>query len=456
MSPPTPAFRSAVVAGAVILMTVSGSMLWDLGYNYDGLTGGPLTKIHPFTYFIFAALAWRALASGDPAGFVGARIARRPAASWLLLFSGLLVAATALRAGPGLAGFIDTFGGPAVFALAIEDYSDADFKPLIVTLHVVMTVNALMGLTEFATHTLFFPYRFDGVAHLEDTRSTALQGHPLINAALTGIYIASLMAGAKNLPAWLRAGLILLQFAALVVFGGRTAIVVSLALTPLFAIYYVFAALRRGRVSLPAAATVCAAVPLIGLGVLLALESGLIDKLLERFVSDSGSAESRVIMFDMLQPFTLGQLIVGPDLEQVESLRRHFGLEQGVENPFVRMTLYQGGLAMAATFLSLVWFFRELLRGRGFGVIGPVIAMAVLLNASESIAVKTNFLDKLVLIFVCMFPKAAPAAQPRPSAATIAGSRARSRSSISPMPSNRHQNAQGKPNASALSRTSLT
>jgi len=30
--------------------------------------------------------------------------------------------------------------------------------------------------------------------------------------------------------------------------------------------------------------------------------------------------------------------------------------------------------------------------------------MAILLNASESIAVKTNFLDKLVMMFVCMFP----------------------------------------------------
>ena len=44
-------------------------------------------------------------------------------------------------------------------------------------------------------------------------------------------------------------------------------------------------------------------------------------------------------------------------------------------------------------------------------VIGPVVAMAVLLNASESIAVKTNFLDKLVLMFVCLFPPLAATAQ---------------------------------------------
>ena len=323
-----------------------------------------------------------------------------------------------------------------------------------------MIANAVMALVEFASSTLFFPYRLDGDMHIEDMRSTALQGHPLINAALTSIYMLSLMSGAKEIPAGLRGLMLLLQSAALVVFGGRTAIVVTLALTPLFAIYAVFASLRRGRISLLAAAVIVAVVPLLALGVLVALQSGLADRLLMRFVDDSGSAATRVIMFDMLGPFSLPQLIVGPDIDLVEGLRLRLGLQQGVENPFIRMTLYQGGFIMAVVFVSLIWFFRELLRGRGLRVIGPVVAMAVLLNASESIATKTNFLDKLILMFVCMFPVLprvrAAAPQRSPSAATIAASSVRSRSSIRPMPSNRHQNAQGKPYRSALSRTSLT
>ena len=460
MRPASPGLKSAIPVATVALMAVSGGLLWDVGYNYDGLTGSPLTKIHPFTYFIFAALFWRAFQSRDPVGYVEAALKRRPAACWLLVLSGLLVAIAVLRGGPGMAGFIDTFGGPAAFALILDEFDETDLKPLRLALHAVMTVNALMGLFEFAAHRLIFPYRLDGVASLEDTRSTALQGHPLINAALTAIYVLSLMTGAKSLPGWLRALLIPLQFAALVVFGGRTAIVVSLALTPFVGVYALFAAMRRRRVSLLGAAAAVGAAPLIGIGVLIAFASGLADPLLMRFVDDSGSAATRVIMFDMLSPFSLGQLIVGPDLGEVESLRRHFGLEQGVENPFIRMILYQGGFIMVAVFSSLVWFFRELLRSRGFRVIAPLIATAVLLNASESIAVKTNFLDKLVLIFVCLFPHLRAAFAPQrafsPRAATIAGSRARVVSSIRPMPSNRHQKAQGKPKASALSRTSPT
>ena len=82
--------------------------------------------------------------------------------------------------------------------------------------------------------------------------------------------------------------------------------------------------------------------------------------------------------------------------------------------------------------------------------------MAVLLNASESISVKTNFLDKLVLIFVCCSPLQRRSDGVEPERVEHRGVEAAVASSIRPMPSNRHQKAQGNPNASALSRTSRT
>ena len=184
--------------------------------------------------------------------------------------------------------------------MLLEDFNEQDVRPLTVVLHVMMTLNALLGLAEYASSTLVFPYRFDGAVHLEDPRSTSLQGHPLMNAALTAVYVVSLMTGAKTLKPGLRAVLIPLQFAALVVFGGRTAIVVSLALTPLIGVAAGFATLRRGRVSLLAVAALMAAIPLVAIVALVAVNAGLADKLLMRFVDDNGSADARVIMFDML------------------------------------------------------------------------------------------------------------------------------------------------------------
>ena len=455
--PPSSAFKHAMIVIVVLLLGVSGGMLWEVGYNYDGLTGSPATKIHPSTYLLFVAALWRAFAAGNPLRFGLARIAVLPAASWLLVLSILLLVLTALRGGVGLAGFIDTFSAPALLALLLADYGEADLKPLTATLHAMLAINAVMGLLEYAAHTQVFPFRLDGVRQFEDMRSTALQGHPLSNAALTGIYVIALMTGATSMSSGLRLALLLLQFAGLAVFGGRTAIVVALAAAPLIGLYQMFETLRRRRISLLVAAAAFVAPPLVLALVAGALSTGIADLLLLRFSEDSGSAATRVIMFELLKPFSWGELIAGPDLEMVETLRRRYGLEQGIENPFVRLTLYQGVFVMMTIFLSLIWFFRELLKRRGFGVLAAVIAMTVVLNAAESISSKTNILAKYVLIFVCLYPRRAPQLREgrKPSASTIAGSSARVRSSISPMPSNRHQKAQGKPYPSATSRTSL-
>ena len=87
-------------------------------------------------------------------------------------------------------------------------------------------------------------------------------------------------------------------------------------------------------------------------------------------------------------------------------------------------------------------------------MLAPVVAMAVLLNASESISVKTNFLDKLVLIFVCLFPAASDAPEPERvehggierAVAFVHQAHAVEQAPEGP----------GKAEASALSRTSLT
>ena len=42
---PPPTF--AILAITTILFAVSGGVLWVIGVNYDGLTGSPISKIHP-------------------------------------------------------------------------------------------------------------------------------------------------------------------------------------------------------------------------------------------------------------------------------------------------------------------------------------------------------------------------------------------------------------------------
>jgi hypothetical protein len=170
-----------------------------------------------------------------------------------------------------------------------------------------------------------------------------------------------------------------------------------------------------------------------------------------RFVSDGGSANARVEMFELFSYFSTSDLILGPDINYLESLRRINGLEWGIENPVIRMTLYQGAFVAFVVLGSFCLFLRELARNREAGVGWPLVAALILLNTSESVATKTTIAAKFVVIIVCMFRKETAGVIPvqppdfSPSASRIAGSKARVRSSMRPMPSNRFQNAQGKP-----------
>ena len=63
-----PLSRWGILAIVLALFTLSGGVLWYAGYNYDGLMGSALTKLHPATYLTLAVLGWRACAFGNPFG----------------------------------------------------------------------------------------------------------------------------------------------------------------------------------------------------------------------------------------------------------------------------------------------------------------------------------------------------------------------------------------------------
>ena len=119
-----------------------------------------------------------------------------------------------------MAGTINSFVAPSVLVMLLLDLSERGWRRAGVALHVIMTVNASIATVEFIIHTRFFPYRFNGAVFPTDTRSTALLGHPLANAAITACYVLALLNGNRVLTWTLKLPLILLQSAALVAFGG--------------------------------------------------------------------------------------------------------------------------------------------------------------------------------------------------------------------------------------------
>lgn len=409
--------RLGIVAAVFLLFTVSGGLLWLLGYNYEGLQGSALTKIHPSTYLLVLVFAWRSCTFGNPVGYVVNVTNRRPATALLAVTAIVLLIVVIVRQRPGMAGMIDTFVAPALFVLVLSEDDERTFARLQVVIHALMTANALLALFEFASKTLVFPYRFDGAVFVNDPRSTALQGHPLSNATVTTIYVLSLLSGSRALPAPLRLALVGLQFCALVAFGGRSAMVLTVLLGSAYMLTRGVAQLRTGRVNLLAAALVIMLAALLPLAIVLAGYYGFFDALLERFVSDNGSANARVQMFDLFSRLELRDIIVGPDIDLLESTRRISGLEQGIENPIIRMTLYQGAFFTLLMFFGFALFMHEVARRCHPGIWLPMLGWLLIINTSESLASKTTLMTKFVVIALALYRPARGMAGPA-SAAT--------------------------------------
>ncbi|WP_095200589.1 VpsF family polysaccharide biosynthesis protein [Mesorhizobium carmichaelinearum] len=392
-----------LVATVALLFSISGGMLWLVGYNYDGLTGNPATKIHPSTYLLVLVFAWRACTFGNPVGYMVAVADRRPAGTLMAVISIVLLFVVIARQRPGMAGMIDTFVAPALLVMMLGEDDEKTFARMQTVVHAIMTVNALLALFEFATKTLIFPYRLDGEVFMSDLRSTALQGHPLSNATVTSIYVLALLSGSRSLSMPLRLGLIGLQFAALVAFGGRSAMVTTIVLGGCNLLIQGLRGLRKGRVNLLGAALGLILAALVPVVIAVAASYGFFDALLERFVSDSGSANARVEMFELFKHFELRDLIVGPDIDLIESLRRISGLEQGIENPIIRLILYQGAFFTLLLFVGFALFMHEVARRCHAGIWLTMLGWLILLNTSESLASKTTLMTKFVVIALVLY-----------------------------------------------------
>src|SRR5207244_2094295 len=103
-------FVAALFALIVAMMfTLSGSVLWDLGLNYSGLTGAAASKIHPATYLAFTTLALLVLARRNPASFFVTLVTRHPGALVFLIAIGLLGCFIVFDNRRGIATVFDTY-----------------------------------------------------------------------------------------------------------------------------------------------------------------------------------------------------------------------------------------------------------------------------------------------------------------------------------------------------------
>lgn len=412
----------AALAFAIVtlLLMLSPMALGALGWNYDGPGGSGPTRFHPATYLALPTVLLLALRAGNPlAGlatlFLGdARIALFLVAWSIILYHGVA------RQGLPAAAPIDTFLLPLLAFLIVTRLAPRHLAGIAVLIHAVFALNALVGLGEFATGLRLTPYVAGGNVITGDWRSTALLGHPLGNALLTGCYTAILLiGGGLGLRGWRRPAMITLQFAGMIAFGGRASLVLLVLILAGRLALGLFAIATGARASLRAVTVAALIVPLGLLALGVAVEGGFFDKFLLRFTEDKGSAEARIVMFELFRGFTWPELLLGPSQEQLGYLTQIYRLEYGIESLWVAFSLYYGILPAIVFFAGLAFFLFAVMARCERKAWIVLIYFFIVNSTFLGLAGKTVGFTTLTIMLVTLLPASMPHVQPARRASSL-------------------------------------
>ena len=145
---------------------------------------------------------------------------------------------------------------------------------------------------------------------------------------------------ALSLP--LRAGLLVTQLVALVAFGGRTSLVLAIVVIAWRA--------TADRGAFAAGDSICggARLGVRSARVAAARAAAWLAAIWRRSSNassdDRGSAEARVVIFELFDAFSFEDILLGPDPQRLATLQNTLGIQYGIENSWLGLVFQYGAL----------------------------------------------------------------------------------------------------------------
>lgn len=379
----------ATVLTVLVLFLVSPKVLQWVGLPYATSGGPALAKFHPATFLSLVALMLTALAVG-PGRLIARTALGRPGlvafafAILLLFYQAVIVQKLPASA------VADNFVLPLALFVSITALPDRTGSRLATTLHVLFFANSAIGYFEYLTGIRLTPNFQGGEIITYDWRATALFGHPLSNALLTGTYLLVITgAGGRRFDFRLRAFLVVFSLGAMAAFGGRAATVTVLALLSLRGAVEMLKALAGQRFSRRAAVTIVVTLTLVGTIGTLAVLSGFGDSFLDRFENDYGSAGTRIAMFHIFDGATWHDRLFVPNLDLITSNQQRLGLAIAIESFVVAFFAYYGAVTTILFFSGVAAFSGEIVRAVGVSALLPLCYYFAVSSTSTGIANKS-------------------------------------------------------------------
>lgn len=397
----------ALTAGAILATgMISPELLTVFHVHYISSGGGFYEKLHPATYLAAAAFFLLLMRGGDPVGEIN-RIVPPTKLLLVYFFACALLTLQCIALKRPFTSVIDTFLLPALLCLIIWNLTPAQRKPLVIAIHVFIWINIALGFYEYVFKHRLVPITVGKLIVTGDWRSTALLGHPLAAAGVVAMYIIALVLRPKTqAPSLLTVPAILIATASLMVFGGRTALVMVMVVFAGVAIGYCVRLVRGARVGLPAVILATGGIMLIGAAIPIMFGTGMFDNMISRFSSDNGSAHARIASMHLLYLFDWKELVLGTSPGRASSLQSMMGLDFGIENFWIACIVQYGIIQTTLITIGLACFFAVLLKRSTPAAWVTVLFLCVVAASSVSFSSKTISLAAYVAIIVLMLPRA--------------------------------------------------
>lgn len=387
----------------VLLFTISTNALVQFGWQYDGTGGGPLDKLHPATWLAVLLLGLKLCLEGNPLTATIKLLEKySDLLPYLLGIIFMVVYATAVIGSP-FTIFIETFLGPLVIFLLFANIGERDGQRLAQLIHLLLLINALLGIYEFVFSYRLFPLVVNGEELTDELRSTALLGHPLANAAIVGCYLLILtLGGRKDLGTFTGLTVFTVNAASVIVFGGRAATILVIVALAIVAIRRLFGILKGAPIRLHTIRLALIAVPLYSIFIVAMAELGFFDMFLSRFGDDEGSASTRIIMFSLFEHMDWFDLIFVPDSAQIATWSNIYGLNYGIENFVVAFILAYGLLATVIFLPTLSLFCRAVSRHLRPNARWVFLYFFAVSLTSVSLSAKSPLLSLLIVMLMVL------------------------------------------------------
>jgi len=412
----------AIAFFAVILeLAISGNTLTDMGIDYASPGGNPLIKLHPATYLLFLS-TFIILMLARPAGSGLIRLFRStPAlASFIVLITFCAFYSIVNVGFSGAAIYVESYLSAGLLAVALEFGTDRQKRALAWWIIGFCLLSSIIAIGESATQTHLITLHIgeDSSAkeiaqQAEDFRGSGLFGHPLTAALITSMAMFLLLRMRMN--GLLKAALFTTFLIGMLSFGGRAALLITVAMLAVTAVVVILRGIVMRNLSIGFVGVVTAAVLILPLLLLLVTSSTDIgERILTHMYLDE-SASVRNEQWLVLNYLNLHDVLFGVPPFRLASLKYQIGLGQAttdIENFWLLMFLNLGAIGFAVFLIALGLFLAYLGRTTAHPLGWMLLIAAILVDStSNSLGRKSADLFFMVACMIAMtgYPRSVPA-----------------------------------------------